>query len=94
MEQQAQDQKTSDKSMTFKIGDRYTVPGGNLSLLKRQPKRNIGDLEAPPTGAFRSTPSNLGLLGMSTEALEAAANRLDDVDVVQRTTGGQLNLLR
>ena len=94
MEQQAQDQKTSDKSMTFKIGDRYTVPGGNLSLLKKQPKRNIDDLEAPPTGAFRSTPSNLGLLGMSTEALEAAANRLDDVDVVQRTTGGQLNLLR
>ncbi len=97
MEKQAQDQKTSDRSMVFKIGDRNATPGNgaNISLLKNSRKRNIGDLEAPPTSAFRSTPSNLGsLLGMSTESLEAASNRLDDQFVVQRTTGGQLNLLR
>ena len=95
------EQVTADKSMTFKIGDRNTVPGSkfpqSLSGLK---KRSIGDLEAPPTGAFRSTPSNLGAavspmnLGMSSDELERASNRLDEVDVVQRTTGGQLNLLR
>ena len=98
-EKQAQDQRTSDKSMTFKIGDRYTTPGGNLSLLEKRPKRDIGDLEAPPTGAFRSSlanvgSGNLGLLGMTEEALRAATNRLDDTRIVQRTTGGQLNLLR
>ena len=98
-EKQAQDQRTSDKSITFKIGDRYTTPGGNLSLLEKRPKREIGDLEAPPTGAFRSSlanvgSGNLGLLGMTEEALRAATNRLDDTRIVQRTTGGQLNLLR
>ena len=98
-EKQAQDQRTSDKSITFKIGDRYTTPGGSLNLLEKRPKREIGDLEAPPTGAFRSSlanvgSGNLGLLGMTEEALRAATNRLDDTRIVQRTTGGQLNLLR
>jgi len=93
-EKQAQDQRTSDKSITFKIGDRYTTPGGSLNLLEKRPKREIGDLEAPPTGAFRSSLANVGLLGMTEEALRAATNRLDDTRIVQRTTGGQLNLLR
>lgn len=94
------EQKTQDKSMTFKVGDRETKSGSKFpQSLNNRPKRNIGEFEAPPTSAFRSTPSNIlggspSKLGMTTEELEQAANRLDDVDVVQRTTGGQLNLLR
>lgn len=90
------EQKTKDKSMTFKIGDREAKTSSGSKFpqsLNARPKGDIGELEAPPTSAFRrSTPSSV--LGMSAEELEQAAARLEDVDIVQRTTGGQLNLIR
>jgi len=89
------EQKTKDKSMTFKIGDREAKTSSGSKFpqsLNARAKREIGELEAPPTSAFRSTPSSV--LGMSAEELEQAAARLEDVDIVQRTTGGQLNLIR
>jgi len=37
---------------------------------------------------------SMGKLGMSQDEVEQSAQRLEDVNVVQQTTGGQLNLLR
>lgn len=91
--------KTKDKSMMFKIASRKSTPGSKFSSSFKTPTRDFGENEAPPQSVVRSqltlgaavSPSNLG---MSKEEIEQAANRLENVDVVQRTTGGQLNLLR
>ena len=91
-------EKTKDKSMMFKIASRKTLPGSKFPSTMKQITRNFGENEAPPQSVVRSvhlgaavSPSNLG---MSKEELEMAANRLEDVDIVQRTNGGQLNLIR
>jgi len=64
-----------------------------LPFAKKGSERDGGLKKAP----FRSTltlgEAAVSPVGMSQEEVEQSARRLDDVNIVQQTTGGQLNLL-
>ena len=93
--------KTLGMKSEFKVVKQSETPAGGMkfSAPKTRTARDLVDNEAPPQAVVRST-LTLGAavapsasLGMGQEEIEQAANRLENVDIVQRTNGGQLNLL-
>ena len=93
--------KTLGMKSEFKVVRPAETPAGGMkfSAPKSRTARDLVDNEAPPQAIVRST-LTLGAavapsasLGMGQEEIDHATNRLEDVDIVQRTNGGQLNLL-
>lgn len=90
--------KTEDSKLGETLISKSTLPISEdakkaLPFAKKGSERDGGLKKAP----FRSTltlgDSAVSPVGMSQEEVEQSARRLDDVNIVQQTTGGQLNLL-